>query len=283
MKKLLYIITLVILLANCSTEETGGTFNGDVILNTQDEINLFGGHHYERVTGYLHVAANFQEDDITDLSPLNSIKVIDGKLLITGVSYMPELHLNITHTGGLWIESMHTTEIISFPYLMEVTDDGMNILRNDALTTLNFPDLESVKDRISFHQNANLTTIHGMPNLNTIVLDSHPEEQITSIAITENPVLNSIDEFNSLFGQVYYLKISQNPHLTSLEGLQNLSLGVINISFNEVLTDYCAIGEFISAGETVDGQPYEDGSTLMIFDNAYNPNLQNFLDGDCSP
>ena len=55
------------------------SFNGDVTLSTQEEVNSFGANKYVEITGYLHINESVF-GDITDLSTLSGLTSVGGDL-----------------------------------------------------------------------------------------------------------------------------------------------------------------------------------------------------------
>ena len=61
-----------------TTINAQNVFNGDVELNTQAEVNTFGAKSYTKIVGFLLIKGN----DITDLSPLNSLDTVTHSIFI---------------------------------------------------------------------------------------------------------------------------------------------------------------------------------------------------------
>lgn len=117
MKKIIIFILLSTVLLSCS--DNGGSeevnFTGDVLLQTQEQINSFGENQYQRIIGELVIRPEFGGDNIIDLSPLNSIKVVDESLVISGCSQLEDIELNIEESGTLFISDMNSRNI-NFPF-----------------------------------------------------------------------------------------------------------------------------------------------------------------------
>ena len=130
----------------------------------------------------------------------------------------------------------------------------------------------------------NYTTITG----SLTISDPENEQHITNLDplislthidgnlnINNNPHLTDLSGLNNLTkigsiagaGKLY---IQNNLSLTHLNGLENLtsSYGTSEISNNESLVNFCGLINFTS--------------NLTIYDNAYNPTLEDIQNGNCS-
>tara|TARA_B110000114_G_C14985892_1_gene354456 strand:+ start:32 stop:907 length:876 start_codon:yes stop_codon:yes gene_type:complete len=277
------LLTLFLIISNCNSENDSSEKNiffGDVELRTQNEVNEFGANNYLRIVGKLVIDTSIQTDDtIVDLSPLNSIAIVDEQLLFYRLSNINSLTFNVSEVGALVFE-LENAISANFPNLIKTTTRGIQISNNLELTNFYFPNLSSVKSELQIINNPKLETLDGFMNLTSFAID---DENLNSISIQSNNLLSNFEGLINIDSQISYLNIETNNSLTSIYGLDNLQLKDIEISLNPSLNDYCAISEFLSIGESYDGNSYADGSANLYIDaNLYNPNLQDFINGNCS-
>jgi len=130
---------------SCSNDDGPKTYNGDVGLYSQEMVNEFGNQNYTSIEGNL-VIADYEDDsyDITDLSPLNSLKVIEGNI---NVGICKELE-SINGFNNLEIAGS-----ISFSY------------NDNLLSVSGFESLEIVNGMIAFNDNPNLINVDAFQNV----------------------------------------------------------------------------------------------------------------------
>lgn len=256
-------------------EDSGGIYNGDVLLDSQDDVDNFGLFNYVKINGYLHirpdVAANpdAQFTNITDLSPLSSLETVTGTLQIRGNELLPNLN-------GL----NNLTEILG-----GASTSSLFIFNNDLLTSLNELQSLTTAERVTIRNNANLASLQGLENLS----------EIDDLRIQQNPNLINLNGVESITA-LEYLEVGGNDNLESLEGLNNLNtvtpssfsfppeilIGYLTTAdFNDLpiapnpnLTNFCAIENLINN--------LNSEVEVLIENNGYNPSLQDFADGNCS-
>ncbi|WP_298510943.1 hypothetical protein [uncultured Kordia sp.] len=321
-------------------DASGGIFNGNLILSTQQEVNEFGAFGITSINGNLTIGNENNNTDIVDLSPLTTIVYIAGDLKIAGNENLTSLQSlgNITNIEGdelLIKNNSSITSLAGFDGLSSI--HTLTIDNNNALTSLvGFSSTFSIDLNLNIFNNNNLTSLLGIENFglnseknlrisNNDALESlqgvESISQIQSISIEHNDALNSLtalqnltqivdldindnDALTTLVGleqitEVRILLISNNDALENLNGLDNLVsitpniLSIVNIGArqwenfcdayidgpNPNLTDFCAIQTLINSNEwNING----NSRCAVIVNNAYNPTLQDFLDGNCS-
>ena len=174
---------------------------------------------------------------------------------------------NINYIEGN-IQILNNTALQSISHFSEINDssDRISIVivqLNPALTSL-----EGLEDitffNIMLEDNQALTSLYGVHNSDTLGTVSIENcNQLTSLA--------SFDNISYLAGVI----LIENDGLTSLDGVESVDdlSSIIRVKDNPNLTDFCALNNI-------------DTTTLSIYDvqqNAYNPTLQDLLDGNCSP
>ncbi|MCB0462470.1 MAG: hypothetical protein R2816_12620 [Flavobacteriaceae bacterium] len=263
MKTKLLLFNAFLLIFNCTNESVtqpegqacdNGTFVGDVILTTQQEVEDFGAMCYTKIDGKLYIGKGTNEDsDIHDLSYLNNLTEVYNS------------NPDRNQLSEIWV--VKNPNLTNLEGLHNITKTaGVIISRNDRLASLS--GLEG------------LTQIHYHPGFSAIV-------------ILNNDALESLDGLHNIvsigspdFTVFDYIGISiqGNDLLTNLEALSNINdiYGSVFIGTHEddvyyegnaALTDFCGLTNLFSNG----------GSDLVLIDNnAFNPTVQDIIDGNCS-
>jgi len=231
-------------ISTCTT--TGGIYNGDVNLGSQEEINTFGLFGYTEITGDLTITDN-QTDDITSLLNLGELVIIGGKLSILSTSSLVSLQ-------GL--ERITTVERLKIQYNPSLlTMQGLNGL--EVINGLTYQDglfIQSNSSLISLEGLENLTTISkhlavGNNSLNSLIGLNNLSQIGGDIGISYENILTSLhglESINSIQGK---LSVSNNGSLLNLNGLNNLN----NISgnmqiYNNSLTSLVGLESLILVG-----------------------------------
>ncbi|WP_179319156.1 fibronectin type III domain-containing protein [Winogradskyella helgolandensis] len=234
-------------------ETLDGIYQGDLSLRTQQAVNSFGELGYIEITGNLEMDGLAVFTDVTDLSPINSIKIVRGYFHINFMG-------TLTSLSGLGIEHVGQNFKIS-------NNDGLNNL--DGLDKL-----EEVFGTFQIEQNSNLQDISGINNLTTIGTTLAILNNINLITVTGFNNLNSVDSiwfqanwsltqinaFSSVTALIGDLNLTSNTALTTLEGINNIeSIGRVFIK-NTLLENFNALSSLSIVGGDFDIQ---DNSALQ--------------------
>lgn len=191
-------------------ETNDGIYQGDLSLSTQNGIENFGALGYAEINGNLELSGFIVNSNITDLSPLESIKIVRGYFDINFLNDLETLSgLGIEHVGY-----------------------SFRIRQNHSLLDLNgLENLTEVLGAFEIEQNTHLQSISGINNLHTIG---------TLLRIKNNVYLLSISGFNSL-SDVDTIMIDANWSLVEINAFSNVTvlIGDLNIHDNtslEILT-----------------------------------------------
>ncbi|MBT8303186.1 MAG: hypothetical protein KJP09_01860 [Bacteroidia bacterium] len=308
---------------NC--EETpcdNGTYEGNVVLTTQQEIDDFGAMCYSRINGSLTIGiVEYNvESNISSLEGLSSLVAVVGGLTLTQMPDLPNLsglHNLNTISGNLDILRCHM--LTDFSELSNLTDPvgniWMAIVGNASLNSLN--GLNGINNiaGLAIGLNHSLLDLNGLGFMDVegiIQIElSNGLISLEGLNFTDNTVhnivLNNLESITSMSGLEGLHSISNrlsmigNGSLQSMEGLENLtsvnSIGIhahdnletlsglngltnvnqgISIGFiegNTSLSDYCALENLLTNG-TFGG--------VTIENNAYNPTVQDIIDGNCA-
>ena len=233
-------------------EERTNVFIGDVILNTQEEVDTFGAERYTEVSGYVFIGYQ-QGIDITNLEPLLGLNYIGNYLV---VSFNEQLN----NLDGL--ESL--IHVKTF----------LQINNNPVLTNINgLKNLEKVGDSqflssgsVTILQNPLLQNLDGLSDLREVSAYIH---------IRENQSLLNIDGLSEI-ENIESLVIFDNDQITNIDGLRSTSFIVkeITIKFNDGLVNFCGLEPTLSTNNF-------QGTYDVAF-NAYNPTQQQIENGECS-
>lgn len=267
--------------------QVGGTLfgNGEIIwLKTQEDVNAFGLQGYSKIDGSFFIREDLNDggSSIVSLAPLSSLTEIDS-------GFNGYFHIWLNHS----LNSLSGLENLT-------TINGvLEIYNNDLLTSLSgLENLTTVENHLKILNNESLQSIEQLANLtitnhNLEIIDNpllnslEGLEGITSVGghlyIRFNDDLTSLNGLNNLTTVEFNIKISQNDLLISLDGLENLISvvnGRINIGKdgsdfipNDNLADFCALTNLFTNGTY---------GFVEIDHNAYNPTVQDIIDGNCS-
>jgi len=237
---------------------TGGVFVGDVELTTQEEVDNFGLLGFSGITGNLMIGNQDSDNiSITSLQSLNELTEVIGNL---GIANTIELN------SLMGLENL-------------VSIDGMFSLSNTAISTLTeLSSLEQITKAIGISENPFLVSLSGLEGVT--YLEGELFESI--LIIRSNDMLTSLSGLENLISVGYGVIIDRNQSLTSLSGLENLNaVSALQIGLdidpisgaNPNLSDYCALANLVANGT------YDN---IQIENNAYNPTIQDIINGNCA-
>ncbi|HHM21155.1 MAG TPA: hypothetical protein ENJ20_03935, partial [Bacteroidetes bacterium] len=240
----------------------GPTCTGNVILLSQADVDAFPG--CQVIDGLLSIEGS----DITDLTPLQSLEEITGRLNIANNLSLTSLHglHNLKKIGLLFIHGNPLLESISS--LGNVTDGALNslvieycpvlqslhglegitgcndvrFLKNDALH-----DLSGLQNLIicrgNFHLNGHLSleNLNGLDNLREIQGD---------LVINDNDALTDLSALSNLKTIKGSLSLVNDHLLPSLDGLHNLYiLNGFNLSDNAAIKQVDALSNITNIND----------------------------------
>ncbi|CAL2094525.1 hypothetical protein [Tenacibaculum sp. 190524A05c] len=229
--------------------QTGGNgstdkiFYGNVLIQTQNELESFAENNYTKIYGELWI----EGEEINDISNLSSLKEIQGDLRIRNTSIV-----NLDGLANLELNNISENLLLSIRY-------------NDKLESIGaLKKVEKVTDFLLSNNN-NLLNINGLGNF----------KELRGLFIDANPKLESVE---GLYGLEVCneLTFQDNPKLITLDGLEKLkyvNFASVRITGNTALRDFCSL---TLLSNTTDMPGYN------IRDNYYNPEKQDIINGDCS-
>ncbi|MCG2420064.1 cadherin repeat domain-containing protein [Aequorivita sp. F47161] len=225
---------------------------------TQEDVNLFGANQYTRIMGTLYIGTPYEgyTTDISDLSPLGSIKTVDANLKIrNNPDLISTTGLGVTHIGeglivsenknlenldgleGLtyvqYLQLIHNFALSDFSSLSQLTslDNGLYLSGCYLLTDVDWlSNVASIGNVIDITNNPNLTNINGLSNLRNFT--GEPDY----ISFNTNINLTNLNGLRNLTANVSNLSLFQNYSLVNIDGLANIQVTKsINIRYNHAL------------------------------------------------
>ena len=170
---------------------------------------------------------------------------------------------NIRHIGSFRIEKTH--ELTSLAGLTSLDSiSSISIRFNDKLN--NISDLQNVRSltSVSLVRNPQLVNLSGIGG----------QEDFAELSILSMPITN-LGTLPALANSLEDVFIEGNDNLVSLNGLSISRIsGELRIVDNVVLSDFCALTPLIQGGGFT--------AEYFVIANAFNPTLQDIIDGNCS-
>lgn len=252
MRKLLLVFSLLIFIG-CTDDAScdGGLFEGQVFLADQTAIDEFGENCYTTIDGNLTIGEIDFNSDIVDLTPLNSIREIQGRL------YMKAFNLedlnglqNLQKVGGLRFNYVGIQNLDALESLIQI--GGLNEL--DPPDAQYFPLMESLM-------------IEGAPFLESI----EGLRNITSLRALHLSQLGSLSNLNGLENLTSvedYIEIGASPFLGS------------PLSVNGI-TDVCALQNLLVNG-TFDPTRFSISNSYIDGVIWTPPTLEQIQNGNCT-
>lgn len=254
-------------------------FDGNVQIETQQEVIDFGSQNYTRVTGDFIIGdINLNtQSTITDLSPLNALKTVDLNLFVNRNIYLTSLDglENLSFVGkSVLIRYNDLLENIEALYNITKINKSLEVSKNPNLLHLKgLENVISVRGEVILHDNDSMISLEGLNGLSFTN---------SKVSIQYNEVLENLDALSNLttINKDYYccggLFIKFNQSLTNINGLSNLSHVEDNLDLirNPLLSDFCGLQSlFLDNGLA---------GEYNAFENAYDPTKQDIIDGNCS-
>ncbi|NQY05660.1 MAG: carboxypeptidase regulatory-like domain-containing protein [Flavobacteriaceae bacterium] len=260
--------------------QVSSVYEGNLSFTNDQEISYFGFYGYEKVIGNIWFNENWGDDysyDITSLQPLNTLKEVTGQVWMYDMGALTNFNgfENLEIVGGdLFIE---VGVMESFQGLNNLQRAGN--LYIDGLPIVDLQGLESLMevDNLDVILNIQLESLNGLNSLTTI------NENLAIIGNQELLNLNGLNNITNVGGNLSVV----HGNFTSLSGIESLNNvgGSVQIGFweytpgatedapNPNLTDFCALQNLFTNGTY---------GNVFIENNAYNPTVQDIIDGNCS-
>lgn len=238
-------------------------FNADLINPTFLELQIFYDSGYNIINGSL----GFHEtDSLVDLSKLSNLTKITGELYINanvGLSSLEGLNNLQIVEGRVGICCNPNLNTLLPLNKLEVIGTELSIFETKLR---NLEGLNNVKkiQRLVISNNHELLNINDLSNL----------DSLGHIIIIQNGGLANINGLSNL-SYLSSINIWGNYSLLNIDGLENVPFidGGISLSSNENLSDFCGIRNMLIQSEY--------SGVYNVYENKYNPTVEDIIEGRC--
>jgi hypothetical protein len=224
-----------------TVEHSGIVHNGAVVLKTQAEVDAFGQGDYTVVDGTIVIGVATGTDTITSLAPLAGLKVVSGGLVVNA-TYKGDLTAfeQLETVGELNVLSKKV-KTVRFPKLTTVRTN-MNVdqyssstgfVANNAIETLDFPELTIIERGLLIYYADALTTVN-FPNLERvlgdIIVEARNQGQMLQLQSINFPNLTAVGG-TIIFTRVAGLQSFSAEKLETAGGanLSGVALATVNL------------------------------------------------------
>ncbi len=216
----IFLLLFVIALSGCKNDDNpinNNTFSGDIVLQTQSQIEDLGASEVTKITGSVRIGGSAQAlRDIVSLSPLNKIDSITGDLSIIGTSTLVNLGglQRLKYVGGRVIIN-YNEDLNSLLGLenLQSTGKSFSIGENDALESIGVNMALSDVGEVFSVDNNGISDLNAFSNLT----------RVGDLNLSRLANLTDLDGLSALESIGFRLWISENPSLDNIRGLSNLS------------------------------------------------------------
>lgn len=202
-------------------------------------------------------------DSLHNLTITNGFDIYTNPLLesITGLKNLTETEY-LYYVGNASLKSLNGLQNLQIIERLEIQKSILENLDGlEGITSLSYG--------VSIYKNDKLININGLKNLTYL-----GEDDASEIAI--NKLLTNIDGLANLTEIDSELDIYSNESLTNLDGLSSLTKfdnGALDVFNNIKLSNFCSLTNFFKAN---------NHTHFSVYGNAYNPTIQDIIDGKCS-
>jgi hypothetical protein len=236
---------------------------GNVVLNSQADVDAFGAQKYKEITGHLEIDDTGNPDPICDLSPLKRVRKV-GSYLIISASCVTDLDglKKINSVGMLGpfgyiaVRCENVTDIDALKNINTITG-SINIITNLNLISIGkaFNKITSIE---SGKTAASITSSYVLNiNGNTVLADLGGLENLATIErnllFNENDAITDLDGFTALNSIGNLISIENNDNLQNVNKLSVitfLSTGLI-VQDNPALTECCGLYSLVCSNPPV--------------------------------
>ena len=317
-KFLILSLISILLLTTCKKDDLPvygeKTYVGDVINPTAEELQKILSFGYDTIIGDV-VFDDFYEEKVSDLRTLRNIRLISGTLKVEDVFRFTSLYGlgKLKSVGSMRIKH---TNLSSFDGLdsLKYIEEYLSIEYNEELLNINgLANLDSIGEDFTIWSNYYLENIDGLINLKSVggtlticgfslvnfdslinlesvggdfhlfgifnLVDIKGVSKLKTIGrhlhIGAAEKLYNLEGLNALqyIGGDIFLVGNRINNLDAFENIQSVD-GNIKIIQNYRLDDLCGLRPYLSTNNF--------NNTCTIYDNKYNPTVQEIIDGDCN-
>ena len=253
------------------------TFEGNVTLSSQQEVEDFGSEKYTTINGSLEITGS-----ITDLSPLENLAIINYAFHLRSTSQLTTIKgldsleaVNASYFfHGIRIENNKALKSLEGLERLTANNGHFYIIDNDQLVDLNGLNNFSYNHFGEFRVEGcdQLSNLHGIEKFQWLDGD---------VMIKDNPVLENITAFGNLSFINGRIRIINNPTLQNLEGFKNLlKVDGIELYDNNQLSD---LSGFCNLDTITSGILIRNNGSLKDFSGLEKIKTTEYLTIDNSP
>jgi len=228
----------------------------NVSLSSQSDVDEYVNNYpnCDTIKGNLSITNSHSSD--LDLSGLNNIKTIEGRLFIQRNSKLTSLNgLQNIETVKEYIWISDNRSLLSLNGFKKITNVGehLQIIENKSLVSLSgLTNLTKVGGHLIIRENESLINLDGLQNLETIgdelVIDNNNQivnldelsnlKKVGGLVLVENSNLTNINSLVNINDTIARITIRENSNLLNLEALKNITYvtGILHIEECENLT-----------------------------------------------
>ncbi|MBC5773845.1 hypothetical protein H8S95_07205 [Pontibacter sp. KCTC 32443] len=282
------------------------------ILRNINLASLDGLHNIATVGSRLFVYQNTTLKNLDGLNGLSSVGSLQPDKNRRGITIdMNPALLNVDglanavlEGGSLFVEE--NASLVNLDGLGNISGAIVELIISENNDLVSITGLEGITSAsggwFTISNNPKLTSLAGLENIRTIgghvklmsndaITDLQGLNGVTEIGggleIYGNDALASIKELGNLTSIGHNpmmgnsrLIITANGPLVTIDGLEKLKAlnGFLEIGWNKSLRNFCAIKGLLENEELVEEGEFKD---YIVNGNAYNPTIQNILNGNC--
>ena len=263
---------------------------GQIVIENNDAlINLEGLENIKSIGSTLKISGNDFLQNITALSNLTSVghdfNIFGNDALVSlqGLENLESVGLSFAVSDNNSIENLtglnNLKVVKGYNFLIENNSKLKSLEGLNSLTTLGSDD-PGYYITIKINKNPALENIDGLSKLTNFSGAFQTDAPL--IFISDNESLLNIDGLTGIT-KALQIYVSDNNNLKNIDGLSNLAImrskyngGRVEISHNNALTDFCGLSLLLN------DESYDSAHLLKIFQNAYNPDVADLLNGNCA-
>lgn len=258
------------LIENYRLENIRGLSN----LNSVIDVSIWDNERLTSLSGLEGITSSIslsilRNTGLTDLTGLDNMTTFRGNLIVAGNRNLESL--NGLQTNINFTQERSALSFWSLPKLQSMEAYTFSGQLSDVV----FADLPLIEKLPILTEQDSIYSLVIAVNDKLTNIDELSEIAFSgTIQIYENPVLQNIDGLTSL-KSTYSVVIRQNPALISVDGLSSLDevIRSMTIENNQALNDFCGLTNAANNGGL--------NGKYTISQNAYNPSLQDIIDGNC--
>ncbi len=228
-----------------SFDTQDGIYRNDIRLTSQGGVDSFGSEGWLEILGNLELGGIATSSNITDLSPLSSLVVIEDNLVISFVDDLEMIDFEHLKSVGRSISIKQNESlkyITGFNELQRITSNFLVQNNRNLEDVIGFENLETIGGELYWSSNFNLLNVQGFNTLNNV----------HALIIGGSTRLQSINAFNNLEEVDGAVGLGGSYELTELQALQSLryagrlDIGRMSIQNIDFLSSLEGVNEYFN-------------------------------------